>query len=85
MVRDQSWLPLPTHDVAELRGEMRKADSVASIRITRVEERQQRIMGEMQEVKEQLRFVIYLQCVTIKPDQRPPTCFPIIQQARGAP
>lgn len=72
----------PTHDVQQLRQEMRLSDSVMNGRVTLVEQRQARIAERLSSMEEQMRFVVYLQCVAMKPDLRPPTCFTIIQQAR---
>lgn len=65
----------PSQDIKALDQKFSAKDSIMSARVTRIEDSQGQIKGQLQALAESMRFLTYMACQATDRDRRPATCY----------
>jgi hypothetical protein len=65
----------PSQDIKALDQKFSAKDSIMSARVTRIEDSQGQIKGQLQSLAESMRFLTYMACQATDRDRRPATCY----------
>jgi hypothetical protein len=70
----------PSQDIKALDQKFSAKDSIMSARVTRIEDSQGQIKGQLQALAESMRFLTYMACQATDRDRRPATCYVVAKE-----